>query len=489
MKKCFSLFCIFAILFGMLSLTVGCERKEKDPYADLLDPKNPVTVNVWNYYSGQQGIQFNELVDQFNNTEGRERGIIVTSTTQSSIDVLADELLKAVNAEVGAQTLPDMAAVYPETAFILNEKDAIVPIEDYLTEAEWAEYIPSFLEVGRLAADGDIYGFPVSKSTEILVYNQTDWVDFETAKGVSIESIKTDEDMANAAKLYYEWTDSLTPDVEDGKALFCRDSRANYIFITAARLGHEIVTVNSDGTAKVDLDKETFRTIFNNYYIPYINGYYASYDKFSSGDMKTGKILASVCSSSSVSYVSTVVTESDTSSHDITLLFSKPLEVEDQTNDLYVQQGASYYVMKSTEAKQYACMQFMKWFTDAEQNLSFSVNVGYSPVKKAANTETAIREAAGENVNQKVLSTLTISADIFNNADTYASPAFDDAKELRSYLETSFNNLLTTDRAAVVAAIQNGSTRADAVANYSTDAYFDTWYNEITAYVNNLTGQ
>lgn len=35
--------------------------------------------------------------------------------------------------------------------------------------------------------------------------------------------------MTAAAQRYYEWTDSLTPEENDGKALFGRDAMANYM--------------------------------------------------------------------------------------------------------------------------------------------------------------------------------------------------------------------------------------------------------------------
>ena len=48
----------------------------------------PITLTVWTYYSGEQLDAFNELVDSFNDTVGKEKGIIVESSSQGSVNEL-----------------------------------------------------------------------------------------------------------------------------------------------------------------------------------------------------------------------------------------------------------------------------------------------------------------------------------------------------------------------------------------------------------------
>ena len=42
-------------------------------------------ITVWTYYNGDQLESFNKLVDQFNETTGREKGIRVESASQGSV--------------------------------------------------------------------------------------------------------------------------------------------------------------------------------------------------------------------------------------------------------------------------------------------------------------------------------------------------------------------------------------------------------------------
>ena len=65
-KAC--LICLAAMLASALS---GCGSKS------LLDPKNPVSLTIWHYYNGSQQAAFDALVEDFNDTVGRERGIYV----------------------------------------------------------------------------------------------------------------------------------------------------------------------------------------------------------------------------------------------------------------------------------------------------------------------------------------------------------------------------------------------------------------------------
>ncbi len=448
--------------------------------ATALNPKSPVTVTVWNYYNGDQLAAFDQLVDEFNSTVGTQKGIVVVNVSQGDIDTLADSLIASVDGQAGAQDIPSLAAVYAETAFILDQEDALAPLDSYFTAEELAAYIPGFLEEGRFNAENELLLFPILKSTELFTANKTDWAPFADATGIDLTSITTKEALSAAAKTYYEWTDGLTPDVpEDGKALYGRDSVSNYIFIGTYQLGHEMFSVK-DGKLAVDLDRAAFKTLWDNYYIPFINGYFGAYAKFRSEDCKTGKILSLTSSSSSVSYLPTAVTLQDDTTHDIETYVSGDLPFAAAVNNAVVQQGASYCLLKSTPAQQEGAVAFLKWFTEPARNTSFALMSGYSPVTLAANDPDAIAEAYGGDVTtpkgQNVLHSLALCATTFAGQETYATKPFAGSKQARYLLGDLFEQTAETDRAAVLDAIAAGATREEAVAPYVTDAYFDAFF-------------
>ena len=297
MKNNASRLALIVLMCVAMLLSVTACNVEKKP-TSALDPNKPVDVTVWNYYNGDQLAAFDQLVDEFNNSVGAEKGVVVLSVSQGDIGTLANSLIASINGEAGAQEIPALAAVYAETAFILDQKDALSSLDAYFTKDELAAYVPGFIEEGRFNEGNELLLFPILKSSELFTANETDWAPFAQATGVTLESITTKEQLTAAAKTYYEWTDALTPDVpEDGKALYGRDSVSNYIYIGTYQLGHEMFSVKS-GKLSVDLDRDTFKTLWDNYYIPFVNGYFGAYAKFRSEDCKTGKILALTSSSS-----------------------------------------------------------------------------------------------------------------------------------------------------------------------------------------------
>ena len=50
-----------------------------------LNPGSPTPVSIWHYYNGALGSTFDEMVTDFNNTLGKEKGIVVSAKSKGSI--------------------------------------------------------------------------------------------------------------------------------------------------------------------------------------------------------------------------------------------------------------------------------------------------------------------------------------------------------------------------------------------------------------------
>lgn len=87
----------------------------------------------------------------------------------------------------------------------------------------------SYLEEGAFSNDGSLKIFPIAKSTEVFMLNKTDWDRFAESTGASMDDLKTIEGITRTAQEYYEWTDSLTPEPNDGKA-FSEEMQWQIIF-------------------------------------------------------------------------------------------------------------------------------------------------------------------------------------------------------------------------------------------------------------------
>lgn len=286
-----------------LSLLSGCgAEKAAESKTVTLDPSNPVSLTVWHYYNGAQQSAFDELVSEFNATVGKEKGIYVEGYSQGSVSDLEKAVTAAAAGSVGSQELPNIFSTYADTAYAMQQQGKLADLSRFFSAEELSEYVDAYIQEGYFHDDGALYIFPVAKSTEITMINTTDWQPFADATGVTLDQLSTTEGIVDVARQYYEWTDSLTPDVpDDGKAFYGRDSMSNYFIIGMKQMGVDIFDVEN-GEVTLRPEKEQIRRLWDNYYVPYVNGWFASLGKFRSDDVKTGDILAYTGSSSSSMY-------------------------------------------------------------------------------------------------------------------------------------------------------------------------------------------
>lgn len=448
----------------------GCGGKKT-----ALDPDKPVKVTVWDYYTGAQMEAFHELVTEFNRTRGKELGIVVDDSSEGGISDLETNVMAAINKEVGARDVPNMFAIYSDIAYKINQLGELADLSAYLTEEEKAEYVDSYIEEGAFQKEDELLLFPVAKATEIFFLNKTDWDKFSQATGADTEKLKTVEGLVETAQAYYEWTDSLTEEPDDGKAFFGRDSMANYMLSGACQLGADILTKDQSGKVVVNFDEETIRKLWDYYYVPYVKGYFASEGRFRSDDVKTGSIVAFVGSSAGATFFpNEVILENDESYPIETAVMEAPQFADGER--CAIQQGAGIAVTKGSEAEIEASVEFLKWFTDTQQNVRFSVASGYLPVKKEANDMEEIRKTDG--IGEKVDQVMQVAVDTMNSCRLVYSIPFEYSAEVRNLLEDSMQEKAEADRAEVEADIASGKSLAEAVAQYDTDENFRSWYEE-----------
>ena len=144
--------CLAAALF-----LTGCASGASGSAA--FSPENPVTVTVWHYYNGPQQQAFADLVNEFNETVGREKGIAVQQSSQATVTDLETSVLAAANREVGAPEVPNIFAAYADTAYAVDRLGLVADLRPYLTDEELAEYVPGYLEEGAFSGEGDLIYF------------------------------------------------------------------------------------------------------------------------------------------------------------------------------------------------------------------------------------------------------------------------------------------------------------------------------------------
>ena len=468
------------IAMAAMLMMQGCGAKQEN-YDRLLDPNKPITLEIWTYYNGTQKAAFDGLVTEFNETVGAEKGIVVEAYSQGNVNDLIQKVEESAEKKVGAGEIPDIFAAYADTAYKVDKLGLVASIDQYMTEEELASYRDEYMSEGRIGEDGSLKIFPIAKSTELMMLNKTDWDRFAEAAGASLDELNTLEGVTKVAREYYEWTDSLTPQPNDGKAFFGRDAMANYMIIGSRQLGKEIFAVEGDQVT-LNLDREIFKKLWDNYYIPYIRGYFTAQGRFRSDDAKTGDLIALVGSSSGAAYFPKEVAVSDVESYPIeSVLAAVPMFADG--DKIAVQQGAGMVVSRSDAAHEYASVVFLKWFTEEDRNIEFSLASGYLPVKKAANdfeTIKKVMDSHEELASAEMIDVVEVAEKQLNEVELYTTKAFEGGNDARSLLDTSMQDLAKADREQVKAKLAQGLSLDEAAAEFETEAYFDAWFTSLT---------
>lgn len=422
---------LFLALLGIIIvalLATGCQSKK------LLNPKQPVTLTIWHNFGAQMKNTMDMMVDEFNATVGAKEGIVLSVTSISSSADLHEKLTMAAYGDPGAPELPNITTAYPKTALILGEKELLVDLDSFFTQEELAEYVPRFLEEGRLQ-DGKLYVFPFAKSTEVLFVNKTIFDRFAQAQGVSLESLGTFEGIMDAAAKYYQWTDSQTPEIpHDGKTFYLPDSLFNFAQVGFKQLGKEFV---KDGV--LQLSAPEFARIWDCYYPPAVRGEVAIFEGYGSDLAKTGDIVCSTGSTAGVLFFSPIITYEDNTTEPAEYAIL-PYPVFEGGEKVAMQRGSGMCVIKSTPQKEYAAALFLKWFTQAEQNLKFVASTGYLPVTKEA-YGTVMDQAIDTVTDERIKTLLTTAIEMQEEYDFYVTPVVEGIDVLQKDYEEQLRTI------------------------------------------------
>jgi multiple sugar transport system substrate-binding protein len=71
-KRVKELMRIASIFLMCIFIITGCSNMAHNKYG--LDKNNPVSVKIWHYYNGVQKIEFDKMVEEFNDTLGKDEG-------------------------------------------------------------------------------------------------------------------------------------------------------------------------------------------------------------------------------------------------------------------------------------------------------------------------------------------------------------------------------------------------------------------------------
>ena len=423
-----------AITLGCLVAALsGCSK------SDPLDPKNPVTLYLWHPYEQRMRVNIDELITEFNSTVGAARGIIVRDSFVAETEVINSALISAADGIPGAPALPDIAVVYPNIAITLANKGLLMDFSAQFSEDELSHYVKDFLEEGKIG--GTLFVLPVAKSTEVMFVNAAIFNRFAAGvEGVSLSRLASFEGLLWTAQKYYEWS--------GGKSFMYYTDLFNYSLTAFNQHGGNFLEDD-----KLNLSSPIFHKVWDGYFPRAVQGGLAIFDSYGSHLMATGETVAILDTTASVAFLSNTVIYADNIEERYELVIL-PYPVFEGGQKASVQQGAGMCVIKSDAKKEYAAGVFLKWFTQPEQNLRFTVSLGYMPVTTDAfsefmeNPRTYIKGDTVMDNNARKL--VDVVSDMQKNYRFHYPPVFDltaemrwsYARQLRTAAQNARNNYL-----------------------------------------------
>ena len=331
----------------------------------LLNKREPVTVTFWHVYGEQSGSPMDVLVQEFNRTVGTDKGVRVQVTNLSSASMIGG-FLKEAQKGGDLQDMPDLFTCHISDATALGE-DNLVDWRDWFTEEELSDFVPGFLADGT-AEDGKLLLFPISKSTQLLMFNGSGFSRFSQATGANYDDLATWDGFYDTARKFSDWAG--TP--------FCAlDYPIRAVELCALERGSgNLYTENG----WYDTNNAVFKECWMQFARALAQGHVVVSDLYSNTQVMTGEVLGGLGSSAAILYYNDTVTYRDGTQEPMDL-HVLPMPMSAGCDALMTQAGVGLGAYKTTEQKAEAAALFVRWLTEPERNLDFVAQTGYMPVR------------------------------------------------------------------------------------------------------------
>lgn len=444
----------------------GCSKHQKQA------PDDFTVVRLWHAYNAYAKDVFDSKVAEFNETKGAEQGIVVEASGYGSSEELYYALRESAGKIIGSEPLPDLFSAYPDNACELDSMAPLAELDQYFTEEELKEYRPEFLKEGIWEQGASPKMIPISKSTELLFVNWTDFKQFSKSTGITEECFQTWEGLLKASEDYNKWS--------GGKSFLGINRESDFAVLTAAQMG-EIPYELADGASRWNYSAETAKRVWEVFYVPHMKGLYKS-KVYNQDGIKSGELLAYVGSSAGVSYFPKEVIVNEGKSYPIECRVF-PFPVMAGGAPYLTQRGANMAIFASEPSRERAAASFLKWFTSSEENLDFALSTGYLPVKTEAFGLLLERLPAMpmEDATEKSLQAAFLGME---RGDFYSRTTYPGSFGLSRLFRESLPDKTELDLEEMAARMDRGEKQDALLREYLSDENFNNWYESFKTKAN-----
>ena len=342
-----------------VSLISGCGTAKQAEATKTADGK--VEVDFW-YSGGKTAVNVvQDIVDEFNESQDKYE---VKTTTQADYT----ETYEKLQAGIAGNNAPDMALLDVDKSRNLSEKNLIEDLSSYVeadTDFNADDFLPVFYNQGK-DENSKLFALPAYGTTQVFYYN----VEAFKNAGIDPESIKTWQDLADAAK-------KMTS--ADGSFIGW-EPMWGYANLVDASLSNGASLLSEDGKTCLINSKEwvdvweSFRTWIHDDKIMKVNSggqgweyWYTTIDDVLQN--KAGGYTGSSGDQADLDFSIVQAMEQPGFNDNASAPTADALQL--------------VMLQQSSDEEKQGAFEFMKYFTSAESQAQWSMSTGYIPVRES----------------------------------------------------------------------------------------------------------
>lgn len=370
---------------------VGANKDSAQSAVPSVKFEQPTEISFWHPQSASNGKALQDMVDKFNGVNGKK--ITVKAEYAGSYNDLHQKNQVALQ----AGTTVDLTVAYENWVAEYMRGNHMIDLDDYvkdksigLTKESLNDIFPSYLEGLRFQQYGNkLLSFPFTKSLVVMYVNE------ELLNRANVRSIpKTWDEFATAIQQISRGDTNLIIDpnkaATDELALKDPTRLRTYGWGNYASASTINAWAYSRGGAMLTADNKQVR--FTE--LPYLESFQLTEEAFKRQhaynpprspvqelDFISNRMGFIMQSSTSRPFIRKAAQDNgrDKLPWKIAMIPQK-----DASKPATVQYGANIAIFKTTPQKQAAAWAFIKWFTERDQDVQWSLTSSYMPIRKSS---------------------------------------------------------------------------------------------------------
>lgn len=418
-----------AILVLSGILLSGCSIINEDK-SHGLSASSPATITL----GTKEDTALQSLVDDFNSSEGKKRGIIIEVKNFQSSDEISNV---------------DMVFSDYDTIYSIGTTGNVADLSEYYSSLDLGNtFLKKAVETDTLSG---LRAIPISTDINVLAINQTMWNEFATANSLDVNSLSTWDSLLDVANVYLEYS--------NGKPFLNIYDNYNMSIELSYQMNLPLAQASQEG-AVINLNNDNMLGVWNSICVPQIKGLYTSGVSPTFDDTST---------------VVTYCPLSEVPNDDNILVVSSPCTTDGINAHLLDVNAIA--INSNDDNTIYAGVQFIDWITSNENSLEYALNSKTVPVTLKDLDHSKVEEKlnSGEypvNANGEL-----IGIDILNSNQCFKISAFDNIAILKDTFNNKFNKTSSSDIIAKKRA--NGVLESKLYEDILDSSSFKTWYDDV----------